>query len=121
MWRRNLMNAFLPTLVLGLGLPMAGPSPAFAKMVVNCGGAALAGGAQLQCSHVDPTSPAQLCTYSWALATMANGTQVVGGTFLMPPGSSNVTVYQGSGFSHAMSNPIVMCQGKRKPTHGRFE
>ena len=90
---------------------MAGP--AFAKSVVNCGGAALMSGAQLLCSHVDPKAPAQLCTFSWALATPSNQTQVVSGSFLLLPGSSNVQVYEGSGFIHAMSEPIVLCQGKR--------
>ncbi|MFX9012030.1 hypothetical protein ABTN18_20005, partial [Acinetobacter baumannii] len=60
-----------------------------------------------------PSAPAQLCTYTWALATMDNVTQVVTGTTLVPPGANNMTVYQGSGFAHAMSEPIVMCQGKR--------
>ena len=89
--------------------------PAVAKTVVSCGGAALLSGAQLLCSHTDPKAPAQLCTFSWALATLANQTQVVSGSFLLPPGSSNVQVYEGGGFSHAMSGPIVLCQGKRTP------
>jgi hypothetical protein len=93
---------------------MATAKPAFAKTIVSCGGAALLGGAQLLCSHVDPKEPAQLCTFSWALATPANQTQVVEGSFLLPPGASNVQVYQGAGFTHAMSGPIVLCQGKRR-------
>ncbi len=88
--------------------------PAFAKTVVSCGGAALLSGAQLLCSHTDPKAPAQLCTFSWALATPANQTQVVSGSFLLPPGSSNVQVYESAGFAHAMSGPIVLCQGKRR-------
>jgi hypothetical protein len=87
--------------------------PALAKSAVSCGGAALVGGAQLLCSHVAPKAPAQLCTFSWALATPANQTQVVSGSFLLPPGAANVAVYQSGGFSHAMSPPIVMCQGRR--------
>ena len=114
MLRLNPARGLIRAAVISLGLPIAMVSPAFAKTVVNCAGAALVGGAQLLCSHVDPKSPAQLCTYSWALATMTNQTQVVSGTFLMTPGASNVTVYQGVGFAHAMSDPIVMCQGKRK-------
>jgi len=106
--------------VFGFGLSMAMVSPAFSAAVVNCSGAAMVGGAQLVCSHVDPKSPAQLCTYSWALATTGNQTQVIEGTVLLVPGASNVTVFQGSGFSHAMSGPIVMCQGKRKPTAPRL-
>jgi len=110
----NLEGLLIRLAAVSLGLPLALGSSASAAPVVNCAGAALIGGAQLLCSHLDPKSPAQLCTYSWALATTTNATQVVQGTFLLPPGSNNVTVYQGSGFSHAMSNPIVMCQGKRK-------
>jgi hypothetical protein len=98
----------------GLFLAVAAVGPGLAKSAVNCGGAALLGGAQLLCSHIDPQKPAQLCTYSWALATPANQTQVVSGSFLLAPGSANVQVYQGAGFSHAMSEPIVLCQGKRQ-------
>ena len=76
--------------------------------------AALFGGAQLLCSHVDPKAPLQSCTFSWALATAANQTQVVSGSFLLAPGASNVQVYQGAGFIHAMSGPIVLCQGRRR-------
>ena len=87
--------------------------PAFGKQIVSCGGAVLLGGAQLLCSHVDPSAPAQVCTYSWALATPANQTQVVEGAFLIPPGTSNLMAYQGGGFARALSEPIVLCQGKR--------
>jgi hypothetical protein len=100
-------------LCAALVLPIALADPALAKSAVNCGGAALIGGAQLLCSHVDPKAPAQLCTFSWALATAANQTQVVSGSFLLAPGVSNLQVYEGSGFTHAMSEPIVLCQGKR--------
>lgn len=93
---------------------IAAAGPALAKTIVNCGGAALLGGAQLLCSHTDPAEPAQLCTFSWALATSTNQTQVVQGSFLLPPGASNVQVYQGAGFAHAMSEPIVICQGRRR-------
>lgn len=99
----------------GIALCAAMVQPALAKTIVSCGGAALLGGAQLLCSHLDPREPPQLCTFSWALATSANQTQVVEGSFLLPPGVSNVEVYQGAGFVHAMSNPIVLCQGKRRP------
>jgi hypothetical protein len=93
---------------------MSAAGSAAAKSAVSCGGAALLGGAQLLCSHVEPRAPAQLCTFSWALATATNQTQVVQGSFLLPPGASNVQVYQSGGFTHAMSGPIVMCQGKRR-------
>jgi hypothetical protein len=88
-------------------------APALAKTPIVCGGAVLLNGAQLLCSHVDPTQPAQLCTYSWALATSANQVQVVSGSFLLQPKMANVQVYSASGFAHAMSEPIVLCQGKK--------
>jgi hypothetical protein len=89
-------------------------SSAFAKTIVSCAGAALLGGAQLLCSHVDPKEPAQLCTFSWALATPTNQLQVVSGSFLLSQGASNVQVYQSGGFTHAMSNPIVLCEGEHR-------
>ncbi len=89
-------------------------SPCFAKTAVNCGGAALLGGAQLLCSHTDPGAPAQICTFSWALATAANQTQVVQGSFLLAPGVSNLLVYESGGFVRAVSEPIVLCQGERR-------
>ena len=82
---------------------------------VSCGGAAMLGGAQLLCSHVDAKAPAQLCTFSWALVTTSNVTRIVDGSFLLPPAAQNVQVYQGSGFSSQASQPIVMCQGRRVP------
>jgi hypothetical protein len=96
-------------LVAGLG-PAA---PAEAASAVSCGGAAMQGGAQLVCSHVDPEAPPQLCTFSWALITDANVIDTVTGSFLIPPGSANVQVYQGAGFAAAATPPIVMCQGRR--------
>ena len=91
---------------------MAAASPALAAPAFSCGGFALQGGAQLLCSHVDPTAPAQICTYSWSLMG-ADGLAVVSGSFLLAPGMTNLTVYQGSGFSYAVSNPIVLCQGRK--------
>ncbi len=88
------------------------PTGAHAASPVSCAGAVMMGGAQLMCTHLDPTAPPQFCTFSWALATTANVTQVVDGSFLLPPGASNMQIYQGSGFSTALSQPIVMCQNK---------
>ena len=85
--------------------------PAAAKEAVSCGGAAMLGGAQLNCSHVQPKAPPQFCTYSWALHTPTGDEKIVDGSFLLPPGASNVQVYQGSGFDSALSNPIVICRG----------
>jgi hypothetical protein len=86
--------------------------PAAAKDAVSCGGAAMLGGAQLNCSHVQPKAPQQFCTFSWALHTMAGDQRIVEGSFTLPPGASNVQVYQGSGFDSALSNPIVICRGR---------
>jgi hypothetical protein len=86
---------------------------AVAAPAVSCGGAAMQGGAQLVCSHVDPKAPPQLCTFSWALTTDANVTETVGGSFLIPPGAANLQVYQGAGFVSAATPPIVMCQGRK--------
>jgi hypothetical protein len=94
-------------------LTIAAAGSANASSVVSCDGEALLSGALLFCSHLDPKQPPQLCTFSWTLATSANRSQIVQGTFLLPPGSSNVQVYQGGGFIRAMSGPIVLCQGKR--------
>ena len=71
------------------------------------------GGAQLACSHVAPKQPAQFCTFSWTLMTLTNTMSTVTGSFMVPPGAVNTTVYQGVGFNAALSNPIVLCQGKK--------
>lgn len=72
------------------------------------------GGAQMNCSHVLPKAPEQFCTYSWTLLTTAGTVSTVEGSFLLPPGSSNATIYQGAGFNSALSNPIVLCQGRKR-------
>jgi hypothetical protein len=95
-----------------LGLALLGQGPAMAAPAFSCGGAAMLGGAQLICSHVDPQAPAQICTFSWALMSSA-GPTVVTGSFLLAPGISNATEYQGSGFPYALSNPIVLCQASK--------
>ena len=87
--------------------------PARADQAVSCGGAAMAGGAELMCSHVQPAAPPQFCTYGWALMTTAGALTTVQGSFLLPPGASNQAVYQGYGFNSALSNPIVLCQGRK--------
>ena len=88
------------------------PDLASAKSPASCAGVAMAGGAQLICSQPDAKAMAQFCTYSWALVTPTNAIQIVQGSFLLPPRASNVQVYQGSGFSSASSNPIVLCRGQ---------
>jgi hypothetical protein len=87
------------------------PTAAEAGQPYACGGAALAGGAQLICSHIDPTAPPQSCNFFWSLMTTDNVTSVVQGTFLLEPGTSNAVVYQGFGFNMALANPIITCQG----------
>ena len=87
--------------------------PAAAKEAVSCGGAAMLGGAQLNCSHVDPTAPPQFCSFSWALHMSTGDQKVVEGSFLLPLGAANVQVYQGGGFDRAMSDPIVICRGTK--------
>lgn len=90
------------------------PGPALAAAPFSCGGFAQLGGAQLLCSHVDPTAPTQICTYSWTLAGAGGSPSVVQGTFTLVPGQSNVTVYQGNGFAYALGTPVVLCQGRRR-------
>jgi hypothetical protein len=94
-----------------LAIIVAGP--ATADPVVTCNGSALMIGTLLLCSHNDAHRPPQLCSFSWALATAANQTHIVDGSFLMLPGVTNFQAYAGSGFTRAMSNPIVICKGKQ--------
>lgn len=95
-----------------LVLALVGTGPALAAPAFSCGGFAMLGGAELACSHIDPEAPTQICNFSWALMG-ANGQSVVQGSFLLSPGMTNVAVYQGSGFSYALSSPIVLCQGSK--------
>ena len=99
--------------VLAVAALLAALVPAEAAAPFSCGGFALLGGAQILCSHVDRKAPTQICTFSWALMTEASGARVAQGSFLLVPGVSNATVYQGSGFSGELSPPIILCQGKR--------
>ncbi|MDQ0391173.1 hypothetical protein [Labrys monachus] len=87
----------------------AGAAPKF----VSCGGAAMLGGAQLNCSHLDAKKPSQLCNFSWALLLPNNVPQIASGSFLLPRGANNAIVYQGSGFTGALSEPIILCQDQR--------
>jgi hypothetical protein len=95
------------------GLTLALALPASARPAASCAGAVLAGAAQLLCSHVNPKAPPQFCTFKWELATTANMPQLVQGAVTLPPGASNVQVYQGSGFARAIAPPIVLCQGRK--------
>jgi hypothetical protein len=87
------------------------PAAAQAAQPYACGGAALAGGAQLICSHTDPTAPPQSCNFFWSLMSTDDTTSVVQGTFLLEPGTSNAVVYQGFGYNMVLANPVITCQG----------
>lgn len=87
--------------------------PAVAKEVVSCGGAAMLGGAQLNCSLVEPKAAPRFCSFSWALHMPTGDQKIVEGSFLLPPGAANVSVYQGSGFDRSMSDPIVICRSTK--------
>ena len=63
--------------------------------------------------HTDPDKPTQFCTFTWDLMRNDNSTQVVQGSFLIPPGAANVQEYQGSGFASQITAPIVICRGKK--------
>lgn len=105
--RRGSRNAAL------LAFLLLAPSGALASPAFSCGGAAMMGGAQLLCSHVDPKAPTQFCTFSWTLFNPAAGATVVSGSFLLTPGTQNLSVFQGSGFAYALSSPIVLCQQRK--------
>jgi hypothetical protein len=108
--------AFAPGLVPGLiivCLAVLPGAPALARAPFSCAGMAVAGGAELLCSHTDPDAPAQTCTFSWTLMTTANQQSVISGSFVLPTGVMNSDVYQGSGFAYALSTPIVLCQGRK--------
>jgi len=83
------------------------PTAAEAAQPYACGGAALAGGAQLICSHIDPTAPPQSCNFFWSLMATDDTTSVVQGTFLLEPGTSKRRGLSGLRLQH----------GARKPRH----
>jgi hypothetical protein len=99
-------------LITALAAALLASATAEAAPAYACGGFALAGGAQLLCSHIDPKAPTQTCSFFWSLMTTDNRTDVVQGTFLLVPGTANAVVYQGFGFNEALANPIVLCQGR---------
>jgi hypothetical protein len=92
---------------------LCGPRAEAAKPPVSCVGAVMMGGAQLMCSHVDSEAPPQMCTYSWDLLLLDGTSKVVAGSFLIPSGTANMQIYQGSGYANAATGPIVMCRGKK--------
>jgi hypothetical protein len=102
-----------PTRAGGAALVLLAPGAALGAVPYACAGFAQLGGAQLLCSHTDPTAPSQICTYSWTLAGTGGAASVVQGTFMLTPGQQNVTVYQGSGYANALATPVVLCQGRK--------
>jgi hypothetical protein len=94
--------------LLGAGAAQAAPK------FVSCGGAAMLGGAQLNCSHLAPNKPSQLCNFSWSLLLPNNIPQVVSGSFLLPQGANNAMVYQGSGFVGSLTAPIILCADQHR-------
>jgi hypothetical protein len=110
---RIILRRFLALLALGLAALAATPhATRAAASPASCAGVVLFGSAELMCSQVDQRALAQLCTYSWALMTTGGATKVVDGSFLLPPHTSNMQIYQGIGFDNQLSEPIVMCRGK---------
>jgi hypothetical protein len=94
-------------------LGMIAATPVAAAPATNCAGVVLMGAAQLLCSHIDPKAPEQFCTFKWSLADNSNMPQLAQGSFLLPPGATNMQIYSGAGFARALTPPIVLCQGRR--------
>ena len=101
----------------GVGLARI-PGNLLAREPFTCAGAAMAGGAELLCSHTDPAAPAQTCSFSWTLMTSTNQQSVVSGSFVLPTGVQNSIVYQASGYGYALSMPVVLCQGRTDSSPG---
>lgn len=104
--RRNWAKGLVALVAAVVG----GTGPGIAQPAASCSGAAMFGGTQLVCSHVDPAAPAAVCTFSWTLQTTAGALKIVDGSFMVPPGASNLVVYQSGGFSAALANPIILCE-----------
>ena len=108
------MRAGARRAALALALAAWPGMPALAdRAPFSCAGMAAAGGAELLCSHTDPEAPAQTCTFSWTLMASGNQQSVVSGAFTLPTGVSNSVVYQANGIAYALTNPIVLCQGRK--------
>ena len=100
-------------LAAGLVLAAVGTGPVMARAAFSCAGMALSGGAELLCSHTEPEAPTQVCSFSWYLMDQASRPSMVTGSFSLPRGVANSVVFQGSGYAYALSNPIVLCQGRK--------
>ncbi|RFB79880.1 hypothetical protein DYH55_10570 [Methylovirgula sp. 4M-Z18] len=108
-------SSMIRAYVIGLGVLVAAAGSAAAAPKVSCAGAAMMGGAQLLCSNTDPGQAVQTCTFSWSLVTVDGTNSVVQGSFRLPAGAANVTVYQAGGFNAALTEPVVLCQGRKVP------
>ena len=91
-------QTFAVALIIPTGVEAAQP--------YACGGAALGGGAQLICSHIDPTAPPQSCNFFWSLMTTDDMTSVVQGTFLLERGKHRRRL-----------SGLRLQHGARKPGH----
>ena len=107
------MPRSLPTLGAMALLLAASSHAVSARAAFSCGGFAQLGGAQLLCSHTDPAAPTQICTFSWTLVAASGAPSVVQGSFVLTPGLTNFTAYQGTGYTYALATPVVLCQGRR--------
>ena len=105
---RSVTTLYLTALLLA-----ASAQAVAARAAFSCGGFAQLGGAQLLCSHTDPAAPTQICTFSWTLVAASGAPSVVQGSFVLTPGLTNFTAYQGTGYSYALSTPVVLCQGQK--------
>ena len=105
---RSLTSLVVTTLLLALSA-----QPVLARAAFSCGGFAQLGGAQLLCSHTDPAAPTQICTFSWTLVAASGAPSVVQGSFVLTPGLTNFTAYQGTGFTYALATPVVLCQSRK--------
>ena len=113
-WALGWMGLKARGAAFAFGLAVLPGAPALARVPFSCAGMAVAGGAELLCSHADPDAPPQTCSFSWTLMTVGNQQSVVSGSFLLPAGVTNSAVYQGSGFAYALSSPVVLCQGRKE-------
>lgn len=112
-WARAAEWQLAARLFAGLILAVAGATPGMARAAFSCAGMALSGGAELLCSHTEPEAPTQVCSFSWYLMDETSRPSMVTGSFSLPRGVTNSVVFQGSGYAYALSNPIVLCQGRK--------
>ena len=108
------MDRSFPTFGVVALLLATSAQPVSARAAFSCGGFAQLGGAQLLCSHTDPAAPTQTCTFSWTLVATSGAPSVVQGSFILTPGLTNFTAYQGTGYTYALATPVVLCQSRKR-------